>query len=228
MTEYSDEPTAIQDDNASSRIEPTRTSYHHGNLRQALLDEAGRVLAADGLEAISLRGLARHLGVSHAAPSHHFADRGALLAELAADGFARLADRYDAALPAASDPWVTAGSIYVEEALANLQRYRLLFCPEIARLSDPPERLVDEMTRVFRHLRAIGRSVAVDDVDLEGFDPYDDAILCLEDPELVGWAMVHGAVSLYLDGFLGGDEASFQRTVLALVHQVRPRSAQMT
>ncbi|MBT1185975.1 TetR/AcrR family transcriptional regulator [Streptomyces sp. CJ_13] len=65
-------------------------SYHHGNLRAALLERAEVVLTASGAEGLSLRGLARDLGVSHAAPSRHFRDRQALLDALAVSGFTTL------------------------------------------------------------------------------------------------------------------------------------------
>ncbi|MFG2415234.1 TetR/AcrR family transcriptional regulator [Streptomyces goshikiensis] len=65
-------------------------SYHHGNLRAALLERAEAVLTASGAEGLSLRGLARDLGVSHAAPSRHFRDRQALLDALAVSGFTTL------------------------------------------------------------------------------------------------------------------------------------------
>jgi AcrR family transcriptional regulator len=65
-------------------------AYHHGNLRAELLRAAEQTLRDEGADRISLRDLARQAGVSHAAPSRHFPDRRALLAALAADGFARL------------------------------------------------------------------------------------------------------------------------------------------
>src|ERR1700743_3241233 len=65
--------------------------YHHGHLRDTLLAEAERTLREQGVEQLSLRDLARQLGVSHAAPRRHFADRQALLDALAGAGFARLA-----------------------------------------------------------------------------------------------------------------------------------------
>ena len=65
-------------------------SYHHGNLRAELLAQAEKVVAAGGVDALSLRSLAREIGVSHAAPSRHFPDRHALLDALAAEGFRRL------------------------------------------------------------------------------------------------------------------------------------------
>lgn len=64
--------------------------YHHGNLRRTLLETAAARIETDGVEALSLRQLAREAGVSHAAPSRHFRDKQALLDALAEDGFHRL------------------------------------------------------------------------------------------------------------------------------------------
>jgi AcrR family transcriptional regulator len=75
--------------------------YHHGRLRAVLLDEAERTLRELGIEALSLRDLARQAGVSHAAPRRHFADRQALLDALAEVGFVRLGDEMRAAIDAA-------------------------------------------------------------------------------------------------------------------------------
>jgi AcrR family transcriptional regulator len=66
--------------------------YHHGNLREALLEQAMIALRDGGIDELSLRELARAVGVSHAAPRRHFPDRQALLDALAIEGFARLGD----------------------------------------------------------------------------------------------------------------------------------------
>ena len=68
-------------------------SYHHGNLRQALIDAAVGALQTEGIEALSLRKLAKDIGVSHNAPYMHFEDKEALLAAIAEEGFKRLAAR---------------------------------------------------------------------------------------------------------------------------------------
>lgn len=67
-----------------------RSRYHHGDLRSALLKRAEATLRKVGVDGLSLRQLARDIGVSHAAPSRHFRDKQALLDELAASGFDRL------------------------------------------------------------------------------------------------------------------------------------------
>ena len=68
----------------------TERPYHHGNLRTALLEQAERTIRERGVQELSLRELARELGVSHGAPRRHFSDRQALLDALAQTGFARL------------------------------------------------------------------------------------------------------------------------------------------
>ncbi|WP_380172530.1 TetR/AcrR family transcriptional regulator [Kineococcus sp. DHX-1] len=75
----------------------TRQSFHHGNLRAVLLDEAERTLREHGVDELSLRDLARRAGVSHGAPRSHFVDRRALLDALAERGFSRLTEDVAAA-----------------------------------------------------------------------------------------------------------------------------------
>jgi AcrR family transcriptional regulator len=76
--------------------------YHHGNLRTVLLEHAEATLHNEGIDAVTLRDLARSAGVSHAAPRRHFADRQALLDALAERGYERLGDQLRAALDAAA------------------------------------------------------------------------------------------------------------------------------
>src|ERR1700733_3839806 len=77
--------------------------YHHGNLRPALLAQAERTVRERGVQALSLRELARDVGVSHAAPRRHFPDRQALLDALAHDGFERLGGELRGAVDGAGE-----------------------------------------------------------------------------------------------------------------------------
>jgi AcrR family transcriptional regulator len=77
----------------TNRIRQKTKTYHHGDLREALLRSAESILKRDGLGALSLRAAARAAGVSHAAPAHHFPDLCSLLSALAAEGFDRLSDK---------------------------------------------------------------------------------------------------------------------------------------
>ncbi|MBW1761539.1 MAG: helix-turn-helix transcriptional regulator, partial [Deltaproteobacteria bacterium] len=67
-----------------------QNSYHHGNLREVLLETAFRLVDSDGVEAISMRALAREAGVSSAAPFRHFADKRVLLDAVAEKAAAEL------------------------------------------------------------------------------------------------------------------------------------------
>lgn len=77
--------------------------FHHGDLRNALLERAEQTLRDEGIEALSLRELARQVGVSHGAPRSHFIDRRALLDALAVRGFERLAEALRTAIDAGAD-----------------------------------------------------------------------------------------------------------------------------
>ena len=107
-------------------------SYHHGDLRRALVDAATRLVRRDGPAQVSLRQIAREAGVSHAAPYHHFSDREALLAEVARGGFEALGEalRRGAADSAGAGPLARlqgAGVGYVDFAVENPEVYRLMF-----------------------------------------------------------------------------------------------------
>jgi AcrR family transcriptional regulator len=173
----------------------SQNSYHHGDLRRALIEEAGRVLESEGSDAISFRGLARALDVSHAAPGHHFADRHELLAELAADGYAGLADAMAAGMEnSRPDEWLRAtGTAYVRFGVANPERYRMMFASRFM-AGECPERLLIESSRAYLLLlrASYGREPDVDPAE------YRVAV-----PELAAWSIVHGAVMLWIDGQLG-------------------------
>ncbi|MEU3063800.1 TetR/AcrR family transcriptional regulator [Streptomyces subrutilus] len=117
--------------------------YHHGNLRAALLERAEAVLTASGAEGLSLRGLARDLGVSHGAPARHFRDRQALLDALAVSGFTTLNDRLRAAAVAPTGPvgarLAGLGRTYVDFAVGHTALLELMFTAKHA--DDPSAEL---------------------------------------------------------------------------------------
>jgi AcrR family transcriptional regulator len=105
--------------------------YHHGTLRDALLDEAQLLLAEQGSAAVSLRELARRAGVSHSAPERHFANRQALLDAVATRGFTLLAEAIRQALAdhddRLEDRFRAAAEAYVSFALENAALLELMF-----------------------------------------------------------------------------------------------------
>ena len=110
-----------------------RSPYHHGDLHDALLKAAERVLERDGLAGLTLRAVAREAGVSHAAPTHHFGDLTGLVSELAAIGFRQ----FNAAMVAAGDSetqplmkGLASAKAYVAYAQAHPGMYGLMFRTE--------------------------------------------------------------------------------------------------
>jgi AcrR family transcriptional regulator len=106
---------SVQTDPPALSVRP----YHHGSLRSALLAAAERTLRERGSDQLSLRELARQIGVSHGAPRRHFVDRQALLDALAEDGFIRLGRE----LRAAADGAGGAFSARLEAATAAYVRF---------------------------------------------------------------------------------------------------------
>jgi AcrR family transcriptional regulator len=97
------------------------TTYHHGDLRAAILEAAGRMIEKEGLKGLSVREAARRAGVSHNAPYRHFPDREALLAALAAEGFRELGKVLE------NRSGRELAEAYVRFALEHPQRFRLMF-----------------------------------------------------------------------------------------------------
>ena len=96
-------------------------TYHHGNLRAAVLASAGKLIEKEGLAGLSVREAARRAGVSHNAPYRHFPDRDALLAAVAIEGFDLLGE----SLQDLSGREL--GEAYVRFARQHPQRFRLMF-----------------------------------------------------------------------------------------------------
>lgn len=104
--------------------------YHHGNLRQAVLDRAAVVLRERGASSLSLREIARDIGVSHAAPVRHFSDRQALLDAVAVEGFARLGARLQEAVAAEAryqDQIRAVAAAYLDFATSDANLMEVMF-----------------------------------------------------------------------------------------------------
>ncbi|MAK61540.1 MAG: TetR family transcriptional regulator [Ponticaulis sp.] len=108
-----------------------KTSYHHGDLRAALLETAEAELTEYGLEAFSLRRVTTALGVTPAAPSYHFGNTDGLLTELAALGFERMLlaqkTRQQGAETEPKAQLVASGIGYIEFAVDNPNLFQLMF-----------------------------------------------------------------------------------------------------
>jgi AcrR family transcriptional regulator len=124
-------------------------SFHHGNLRAVLLDHAEQTLRDEGIDALSLRELARQAGVSHGAPRNHFADRQALLDALAERGFDRLIEIVRAKIKDGDDYRAVFQKVavaYVKFAVSDAALMELMFS---AKTTDPPEGVRKAAERLF-------------------------------------------------------------------------------
>jgi AcrR family transcriptional regulator len=108
----------------------TVKTYHHGDLREALIKAGRAILEKDGIESLTLRACARKAGVSHAAPQHHFAGINDLLAEIAATGFEDFVTSLDKAAahsPSPVERLKAMGQGYVAFARGRPAVYQLMF-----------------------------------------------------------------------------------------------------
>ena len=158
-------------------------TYHHGNLRQALLTDAAALVAEQGPEKLSLRALAARAGVSHAAPAHHFGDRSGLFTALAAEGFDLLAD----ALEPHRDDLLEQAVAYVEFALAHRGHFAAMYEPTLVHADDPAL------------AAARARARAALQSGLATVSSGDDA------DRTAAFSLVHGFATLWLAGALADD-----------------------
>jgi AcrR family transcriptional regulator len=157
--------------------------YHHGNLRQALLDGALGLFAERGSFDFTMRELARAVGVTHNAPYRHFTDKAALRSALADDGFKMLAAA--CAKAKKDDPRarvLSLGEAYVRFAIGHPHHFRLMFGGPLERSTAARES--------YGHLASAIQ--ACDDVGLlRGSVP---------EVTLAAWSLVHGLASLAVAG----------------------------
>jgi AcrR family transcriptional regulator len=136
-----------------------KPAYHHGDLANALIAGALKLVEQGGAEAVSLRDLAQSLGVSRAAPYRHFDDRDALLAAVAARGFEDLNGEYEAALATPGDGAAklrATGRAFFGFAIRRPGLYRLMFQSDLLNRTPPPAVLIPPADLSYRLLwRAI-------------------------------------------------------------------------
>ena len=113
----------------------SRGAYHHGDLRAALVAAAAAIIAEEGADALTLRGVGNRVGVSRTALYRHFADKAALLATVATEGFRMLRSDLEEALLAAGsaggDPMVALSAAYIRFGSQHPPHYRTMFGPAL-------------------------------------------------------------------------------------------------
>lgn len=166
-----------------------QNSYHHGDLRQAIIDAACRHLRLEHPDSLSLRALAREIGVSQTAPYRHFDSRNALFAAIAASGFRLLEQELLDALnetQSVQENLIQTGLVYLEFAEQHAEKYQLFYdnslvdFDEYVELQEAGVRCFDLLLRQIR--LGIGQGV---------FKPGNEEELCA-----LFWSGLHGMASL--------------------------------
>ena len=169
-------------------------SISRDDVRSSILEASIALMNEGGLGSLSMREVARRAGVSHQAPYHYFADREAILAELAGDGFDRLYDYMVSAIGLARDKAGknrAMGEAYIRFALNNPEVFRLMFRCEMVDLANYPE-AKEKADKCFQLVAdTLGAVITADKTSADLA------------PVIAAWSTAHGLATLMLEGKLG-------------------------
>ena len=171
-----------------------RKKYHHGDLKNALVQAGVEILSQDGIEGLSLRKVAQRAGVSHSAPYSHFPDKQSLIAAISTEGFHQLYDELDAVI--AAHPRNPKGQLqhgalaYVQFALDHTDTFKIMFSGVLEKEKEYPA-FVEISHKTFRRVVDIVKACQ------------EAGLLNTTSSEMtavVVWGQVHGIISLALEG----------------------------
>lgn len=169
-------------------------NYHHGNLKNALIQAGVAILSEEGIEGLSLRKVAQRAGVSHNAPYAHFPDKQSLIAAISTEGFQQLYDALDAAITATAKrprkQLQQAALAYVRFALDHPDSFKIMFSGVLEKEKDYPA-FVEISQKTFQRVVDVVRACQ------------KAGLLKSKSAELTAvavWGQVHGIVSLALEG----------------------------
>ena len=188
--------------------------YHHGDLRQALLDVAVRTIQQEGVEHLTLRSAGAELGVSRTALYRHFTDKQALLAAVSREGFRMLRE-------ATHEAWdrrgrgrggfEAMGHAYFRFAVTHPSHYRVMFGSFVDACSRD-EALIEEASGAFQVLVD-----ALVELQRTGLARKDDPALLAR----FVWSVVHGVAMLAIDGQLGETPADAETLSAYAIERLR-------
>ncbi|NOX34877.1 MAG: TetR/AcrR family transcriptional regulator [Deltaproteobacteria bacterium] len=182
------------------------SSYHHGDLKQTLIGHALSIIDNEGIGGLTLRKAARHAGVSHAAPAHHFGDMKGLMVAIAIKGFSKMILQMEKALSQTKDDnsllkLKLIGLAYIEFAVQHRSFFKVMYHSELSKKGPYPD-LEKESRIPFKLLK----STVQDCQDNQLIKKGD-----IENIALFAWSTVHGIANLLVDsqlkskGLLGDD-----------------------
>ena len=160
-------------------------SYHHGNLKQELINCACRLCEENGYETLSMRSIAKESGVSQTAPYRHFDTKESLYAYVAMEGFKKLsaATNIDISKKVTKDNMVKTGINYINFGLGNANTYDLMFGTAVGDFSNYPD-LLDCANGTYENMKLSFSKLAQDPEDVIAYK-------CI-----TLWSMLHGLVGI--------------------------------
>ena len=170
-------------------------TYHHGNLKQELIDCACRLCERDGYTKLSIRSLAKESGVSQTAPYRHFKTKEVLYASVATEGFKKLSKAFhvDVNKKITKKHLVEIGCNYIEFGLKNANTYDLMFGTAVGNFAEYPE-LLESANSTYENMRLSFSKLASDSDEVIAFK-------CI-----TLWSMVHGLVGILRKVQVVGDD----------------------
>ncbi len=180
--------------------------YHHGNLAESLLAAVDEIATKFGLEAVTLRGCAKLVGVSPSSAFRHYSDKRALMTAFAARALTSLtqtlADANQQAQRENEDAFISVSLAYIRFALEQPALFRAMWREEAIYSLDPDYIAAADGLR--EHLQS-GFADTLEDVDPQTLSPQ----------ELLAWSSVHGMAHLYIDGPVGNTETTANKLATA-------------
>jgi len=208
-------------------------NYHHGDLKEALIVSARKILTEQGADALSLRAIASDVGVSHMAPYAHFKNKKALFQSIAAGGFRELSDKMlldSQDFSKAQDLILAYGATYVEFALENPQLYRLMLGQventgrrnqNVTNQSELDISLMSPVVSSELEASSTRPFLLLHDAFARANKKDDDKQV---KAQAVGaWAMVHGMAALIIEGHFTIPDTMSVKAFLTMVAVQSPR-----
>ena len=182
-----------------------KAAYHHGDLKNTLLDAADELLRRDGLQGFTMRACARLANVSHAAPAHHFGDINGLLTAIAARGYERLLailqGKLQLIIGDLHEEIYATFLAYVEFAEAYPEHFRIMFRKDLVadNMGSPRDLVLEtftELTNVILRQRGEPEISLGDELylNVKGTEVISDIFIC--------WSYIHGYSHLRIEGQL--------------------------
>ena len=208
-------------------------NYHHGDLKEALITSARKILTEQGADALSLRAIASDVGVSHMAPYAHFKNKKALFQSIAAGGFKELSEKMlldSQDLSKAQDLILAYGATYVEFALENPQLYRLM----LGQVENTGRRKQNTSNQTDIDISLMSPVVS-SELEASSTQPFlllhdafakankQDNEMQVKAQAVGAWAMVHGMAALIIEGHFTIPESMSVKAFLTMAAVQTPR-----